>query len=87
MPGELHRIIGAAALDNEFREDLFKSPKTIDKRYAVKISEKTRQKLVTLTKSAKLKQLLEEAEQILCTNAGTEPMDCFLNRITKRKKK
>ena len=87
MPGDLHRIIGAAALDNEFREELFKSPKTIDKRYAVKISEKTRQKLVTLTKSPQLKQLLADLEQILCTNAGTEELNCEPNRISKRTKK
>ena len=87
MPGDLQRIIGAACLDNEFREELFKAPKTVHQRYAVTMSEKTRQKLVTLTKSPKLKQLLAEVEQILCTNAGTEELNCTLNRITKRSKK
>jgi len=87
MPVDLLRVIGAACLDNEFREDLFNFPTTIDKRYVVKISEKTRKKLVTLTKSPKLKKLLSDAEQIICTNAGTEDMNCFFNRIPKRKGK
>jgi len=87
MPGDLQRIIGAACLDDEFREDLFKSPTTIDQRYAVTMSEKTRRKLAVLTKSPKLKKLLADAEQIICTNAGTEEMNCFFNRIAKKTRK
>jgi hypothetical protein len=85
MPQALHLAIGAACTDDKFREELFKNPTTIDKVYNIRLSDSVKDKLKILTASPKLKDLLAQAEQIICSNNFKEPLNCEMNRLSTKK--